>query len=68
MENLMHVERVMGSNQKNMKNYGDLQPIAQNMKPTLWAPGEKIFLFPSFLNCFLALSLILVERFHLPNP
>ena len=68
MWNLMPVERVMGPKQNNMKNYGDLQLIAKNMKPTLWVLGEKIFLLASFLNCFLALSLILVERFQLPNP
>ena len=49
----MSVERVTGPNQNNMKNYGDLQSIAQNMKPTLWVPGEKILLLASSLNCFL---------------
>ena len=64
----MPVERVMGPHQSNMKNYRDLQPIAQNMKHRLSAPGEKIFLLTSFPDCFLALSVILVERFQLPNP
>ena len=36
----MPVERVMGPNCNNMGNYGDLQPIARNMKPTLWVSGE----------------------------
>ena len=53
MGNLMPFERVMGSNQNNMKNYGDLQSVAQNMKPTLWAPGEKIFLLDSLVNLLL---------------
>ena len=63
MGNLMPVEKVMGPYQNNMKHYGDLQPTAQNMKHRLWAPGEKIFLLASLPNCFLALSVIPVERF-----
>ena len=52
MENLMPVEGVMGPNQNNMKNYADLQPIAQNMKPTSGVTGEKTFHLASSLNCF----------------
>ena len=36
----MPVERVMGPNRNNMENYGDLQPVARNMKATIWVPGE----------------------------
>ena len=42
MGNLMPFERVMGPNRHNMENYGDLQPIAQSMKPTSWVPGENV--------------------------
>ena len=38
----MPVERVMGHNRNNMENYGDLQPIARNMKPASWVPGENL--------------------------
>ena len=38
----MPVERVMGPSRNNMENYRDLQPIAQNMKPILWVPGENL--------------------------
>ena len=38
MENLMPFERVMGPNRHNIENYGDLQPIARSMKPTLMGP------------------------------
>ena len=57
----MPVERAMGSYQKTKwKIMG---------KDRLWAPGEEIFfLVWSFPNCFLAPSVILVERFQLPNP
>ena len=37
----MSAKRVMGPNQSNMQNYGDLQPIAQKTKPTLWVQGDK---------------------------
>ena len=38
-------------------------------KHRLWAPGEEIFFLAwSFPNCFLALSVILVEKFQLPDP
>ena len=40
----MPVERALKLNRNNMENYGDLQPIAQNMKPTLCVRGE----YPSF--------------------
>ena len=42
MGNPMPVEREMGPNQHNMENYGDLQPIAQSMKPTLWVLSEDL--------------------------
>ena len=37
MGNAMLVE--MEPNRSNEENYGDLQPIARHMKPTLWVPG-----------------------------
>ena len=40
--NPIPAERVMGPNRINMQNYGDLQPIAQNMKPILWVLGENL--------------------------
>ena len=40
--NLMLVESVMGPNQNYMENFGNLQPIARNMKPTLWILGENL--------------------------
>ena len=46
MGNTIPVERVMGPNQDNTENYGDLQPIARNMKPTLWVPGENLSFGP----------------------
>ena len=33
----MPFERVMGPNRNNIENYGDLQPIAGNVKPRLLA-------------------------------
>ena len=42
MGNPMPFERVMGPNQHSMKNYGDLQPIARGVKPTLWVPSENL--------------------------
>ena len=41
-ENVMPVERVKGPTQTTSKIYGNLQPIARNMKPTLWVPGENL--------------------------
>ena len=38
----MPFERVMGPNRHIMENYGDLQPIARSMKPTLWVPSENL--------------------------
>ena len=38
----MPVEREMGPNRDNIENYGELQPIAQNMKPTLWVTGKNL--------------------------
>ena len=35
-------ERVMGPNRHTMENDGDLQPIAQSMKPTLWVSSENL--------------------------
>ena len=40
MGNPMPFERIMGPNRHNMENYGDLQPVARSMKPTLWVPSE----------------------------
>ena len=34
------VVKVMGPNRNNLENYEDLEPIARNMKPTLWVLGE----------------------------
>ena len=51
MGNPMSFERVMGPNRHNMENYGDLQPIAQSMKSTLWVPSET-FLLASSLTFF----------------
>ena len=42
MGNPMPFERVMGLNRHNMENYGNLQPIAQRMKLTLWVPSENL--------------------------
>ena len=42
MGNPMSVESVMGPNRNNMEDYGDLQPIAQITKPTLWVPGDNL--------------------------
>ena len=42
MRNPMPFGRVMGPNGHIIENYGDLQPIAQSMKPTLWVQGENI--------------------------
>ena len=43
MGNEITVERFkMGPNRKNTENYGDQQPIARNMKPTLWVPGKNL--------------------------
>ena len=35
-----------------MENYGDLQLIARNIKPTLWVPGQSLSfgLFPNYLK------------------
>ena len=49
MGNPMPFEKVIGPNQHNMENYGDLKPIAQHMKPTLWVPSET-FLSASSLS------------------
>ena len=40
MGNPMPAERAMGSNRNNTENYGNLQSMAENMKPTLWVPSE----------------------------
>ena len=42
MGNLTPFERVMGPNRHNMENYGDLQPIARSMKPTLWVLSKNL--------------------------
>ena len=42
--NPMPVERLMRPNRNGMENDGYLQPIAPNMKPTLWVLGENISL------------------------
>ena len=44
MGNPMSFKRVMGPNQSIMESYGDLQRIAQSMKPILWVPGEDLSL------------------------
>ena len=41
MGNPMPFERLMGPN-RHMENYGDLQPIARSMKPTLLVPSENL--------------------------
>ena len=38
----MPVERVMGPSRNSIENHRDLQAIARNMRPTLWAPSENI--------------------------
>ena len=38
----MPFERVMGPNRHKMENYGDLQPTARGMKPTLWVQSENL--------------------------
>ena len=43
MGNPMPFERVMGPNRHIIESYGDLQPIAQSMKPTL-APCKNLSL------------------------
>ena len=40
--NPISFERVMGPNRHNIENYGELQPIAQNMEPTLWVKSENL--------------------------
>ena len=42
MGNPMPFERAMVPNRHIMENYGDLQPTAQSMKPTLWGPSENL--------------------------
>ena len=42
MGNPMLFERVLGPNQHNKENYGDLQHIARSMEPTLWVPSENL--------------------------
>ena len=42
MGNPMTFERVMGPNRHNMENYGDLQPAASSMKPTLCVLSENV--------------------------
>ena len=42
MGNPMPFERIMGPNRHNNENYGDLQPIARSMKPTLWVLSENL--------------------------
>ena len=48
MGNPIPFERVMAPNRHIKENYGDLQPIAPSMKPTLWVPSEN-FSFNSSL-------------------
>ena len=38
----MPYQRVMRPSQNNIEIYGDLQPIAGNIKSTLWVPGENL--------------------------
>ena len=40
------VESEVGPNQNNLKNYEDLQHIARNTNPTLWAPGKNFIFWP----------------------
>ena len=47
MRNPMSVERALGPNRNDKENYGDVQPIARNMKPTLWVLGETCILVSS---------------------
>ena len=56
----MPIERAMGLYQNNVKNYGETQIMGPRWR--------NLFLAWSFPNCFLAQSVILVERFQLPNP
>ena len=42
MGNTVPAEGVMGTNGNNMENYGDLQPIARNMKLQLWVMDENL--------------------------
>ena len=58
----MPFERVMGPNRHNMGNYGDLQPIAGSMKPTLWVPSEN-FSFGLLPNSLRNLQIALVTDF-----
>ena len=53
MGNPMPFERVMGPNRHNKDNYGDLQPIVRNMKPTLSVPSENLsFGLLLYVNAF----------------
>ena len=42
MGNQMPVERVMGPERNDLEDCEDLQPIARNIKPTLWVPGKNL--------------------------
>ena len=50
MGNPMPFERVIGPNQHNKENYGNLQHIAGSMKPKLWVPSENLSVWPAPLS------------------
>ena len=58
MGNPMLFERIMGPNQHNMENSGNLQHFTRSMKPTLWDPSEHLS-FGLFPNVAFALGLFL---------
>ena len=65
MGNPMPFERVMGPNQHNKENYGDLLPIARSMKPTLWVRSENLNfgLFPNVPTIKLIIDLYVAAGF-----
>ena len=38
----MPFERVMEPNRHNLETYGDVQPVARSMKPSLWVPSKDL--------------------------